>query len=76
MLGYVSTIRVFSFLRGVMSVKLFEEKSCLVTLEKSHCGSSCFLPTLMSLLDETKLYLVKHNFRDQFLCLCKTRKSK
>lgn len=64
-LGYVSTVRLFCFLGGIVSVELFEEKSCLVTLDQSHCGSSCVLLALVSLLDETKLYLVKHTFRNQ-----------
>lgn len=50
-----------------MSVKLFEEKSCLVTLDQRKCGSAFILPAL-SVLDETKLYIVEQTFRNRLFC--------
>lgn len=66
-LGCVSTIRVFCFTGGVVSVKLFEEKSCLVTLDQRKCGSA-FILLALSLLDETKLYIVEQTFRNRLFC--------
>lgn len=51
-----------------MSVKLFEEKSCLVTLDQRKCGSAFILLALMSLLDETKLHILEHTFRNRLFC--------
>lgn len=51
-----------------MSVKLFEEKSCLVTPDQRKCGSAFILLALMSLLDETKLHIVEHTFRYRLFC--------
>lgn len=51
-----------------MSVKLFEVKSCLVTLDQRKCGSAFILLALMSLLDEAKLYIVEHTFTNRLFC--------